>query len=80
MKHLTENVEKPMISTPCRSGGMADAGDLKSLGLMAVLVRVRSPAPDNDNPNQIFLIGDGFGLLVYFDKGEDVFFRNGVPR
>ena len=31
-------------------------------------VQVLFPAPDNDNPNQIFTIGDGFGLLVCFEE------------
>jgi hypothetical protein len=43
-------------------------------------VQVLFPAPDNDNPNQIFLIGDGFGLLVCFAKYEEIYFRNGVDR
>ena len=32
------------------------------------------------NPNQIFLIGDGFGLFVFFEKFEDTHFRNGVVK
>jgi hypothetical protein len=43
-------------------------------------VRVPEGAPDNDNPNQIFEIGDGFGLLVYFEKYENTHFRNGVAK
>ena len=31
-------------------------------------VQVLFPAPNNDNPNQIFTIGDGFGLLVCFEE------------
>ena len=45
-------------------------------------VRVQVPprAPNKDNPNQVFLIGDGFGLFVYFGKFEDTHFRNGVVK
>ena len=45
-------------------------------------VRVRLPprAPTQYNPNQIFLIGDGFGLFVFFEKFEDTHFRNGVVK
>ena len=44
-------------------------------------VRVRLPprAPNLCNPNP-FPIGDGFGLLVFFDRYESVYFRNGVKR
>ena len=41
--------------------------------------RVRG-APNKYNPNQIFLIGDGFGLFVFFEKFEDTHFRNGVVK
>lgn len=37
-------------------------------------------APNQYNPNQIFLIGDGFGLFVYFKRFEDTHFRNGVVK
>ncbi len=43
-------------------------------------VRPLLPAPDKDNPNQVFVIGDGFGLFVYFEKFEDTHFRNGVIK
>ena len=45
-----------------------------------VWVRVPSGAPNQYNPNQIFLIGDGFGLFVFFEKFEDTHFRNGVVK
>ena len=35
---------------------------------------------ETKNPNQIFLIGDGFGLFVFFEKFEDTHFRNGVVK
>ena len=59
---------------------MADTRDLKSLAGNSVPVRARSPAPKQNNPNQIFLIGDGFGLFVFFEKFEDTHFRNGVIK
>ena len=43
-------------------------------------VQVLFPAPDKNNPNRIFLIGDGFGLFVFFEKFEDTYFRNGVLK
>ena len=64
----------------CRSGGMADATDSKSVVGNNVWVRVPLPAPNQYNPNQIFLIGDGFGLFVFFEKFEDTHFRNGVVK
>ena len=42
-------------------------------------VRVRPPAPNQYNPN-LFPIGDGFGLFVFFDSYEATYFRNGVKR
>ncbi len=41
------------------------------------LVQVQLGEPNKHNPNQIFLIGDGFGLFVYF--GDDTHFKNGKP-
>ncbi len=46
----------------------------------SVQVQVLSGAPNQYNPNQIFLIGDGFGLFVFFEKFEDTHFRNGVVK
>ena len=57
---------------------MVDTRDLKSLVGNNVPVRVRSPAPNQYNPN-LFPIGDGFGLFVYFEKFEKTHFRNGFP-
>ena len=45
---------------------LADVTDSKSVGGDIVWVRVPPPAPKQYNPNQIFLVGDGFGLFVYF--------------
>ncbi len=45
-----------------------------------VQVQVLLPAPNQYNPNQIFLIVDGFGLFVYFEKFEDTHFRNGIVK
>ena len=57
----------------------ADTRDLKSLALKSVPVRSRSPAPNQYNPNQIFPVGNGFGLFVYFKRYEQVYFPNGAP-
>ena len=59
---------------------MADVTDSKSVVGDNVWVRVPLPAPDQYNPNQIFLIGDRFGLFVFFEKFEDTHFRNGVVK
>ncbi len=42
-------------------------------------VRVPPSAPNQYNPN-LFPIGDGFGLFVFFDRYESTYFRNGVER
>ena len=52
----------------------------KSTAGDSVPVRVRSPAPNQYNPNQIFPVGDGFGFIVFFGKFEDTHFRNGVIK
>ena len=59
---------------------LVDVTDSKSVGGDIVWVRVPPPAPNQNNPNQIFLIGDGFGLFVFFEKFEDTHFRNGVIK
>ena len=50
-----------------------DTRDLKSLAVKSVPVRVRLPAPNQYNPNQVFPVGDGFGFVVFFSKVEDPF-------
>ena len=59
---------------------MVDVADSKSTAGDSVPVRVRSPAPNQYNPNQVFPVGDGFGFVVFFSKFEDTHFRNGVIK
>ena len=59
---------------------MVDEEDSKSFGGDIVWVRVPPPAPNQYNPNQIFPVGDGFGLFVFFGKYEETHFRNGVAQ
>ena len=56
----------------------ADAPDSGSGRGDSVQVRFLSGAPKQHNPNQLFPIGNGFGLFVYFEEYESVYFRNGV--
>ncbi len=63
------------------SAGIGRQAGLRCLCLtIDVRVQVPSPAPNPYNPNQLFLIGEGFGLLVYFEKFEDTHFRNGLVK
>lgn len=41
---------------------------------------IRTLAPNQYNPNQVFPVGDGFGLFVFFGKFEETHFRNGVVK
>ena len=59
---------------------MADVTDSKSVAREGVWVQVPLPAPKQYNPNQIFPVGDGFGLFVYFDRYENTYFPNGVIK
>ena len=63
-----------------RCDGMVDVADSKSADGDIVWVRVPPPAPNQYNPNQIFLIGDGFGLFVFFGTFEDTHFGNGAVK
>ena len=56
---------------------LVDVVDSKSTGSDTVPVRVRPPAPNQYNPN-LFPIGDGFGLFVFFERYVDTHSRNGV--
>ena len=73
------------IISPFHAGVMelADVMDSKSIVGNNVPVRVRPPAPNQYNPNQsrqIIPVGDGFGLLLFFDKFECPHFPNGVIK
>ena len=58
---------------------LADALDLGS-SVHDMQVRPLLPAPKQYNPNQVFPVGDGFGLFVFFGKYEDTYFPNGVLK
>ena len=58
---------------------MADALDSGSSEVTLIQVQVLLSAPNQYNPN-LFPIGDGFGLLVFFERFESTYFRNGVQR
>ena len=38
------------------------------------------PAPNQNNPNQIFPVGDGFGLFVFFGSFGETHFQNGAMK
>ena len=60
---------------------MAELADALVLGssVQDVQVQVLLAAPNQYNPN-LFPIGDGFGLFVFFDRYETAHFRNGVKK
>ena len=58
---------------------LVDSVDLGSTA-KSVQVRVLLPAPNQYNPNLVFLVGDGFGLFVFFGRFEETHFRNGVIK
>ena len=58
---------------------MVDVVDSKSTAGDSVPVRVWPPAPKQYNPNQIFPVGNGFGLFVYFKRYEQEYFPNCAP-
>ena len=64
------------------SAGMVELVDSVDLGSTAksVQVRVLLPAPNQNNPNQIFPVGDGFGLFVFFGRFGETHFQNGVIK
>ena len=71
--------QKPLYSTKVHP--VPDSvQNSKSTASDGVPVRVRSPAPNQYNPNQIFPVGDGFGLFVFFGRLEETHFRNGVVK
>lgn len=37
-------------------------------------------APNQYNPNPFFPVGNGFGLLLFFDRFEDTHFQNGIVK
>ena len=59
---------------------LADALDSGSNESIFMQVQVLLPAPKQYNPNQVFPVGDGFGLFVLFGKYEDTYFPNGVLK
>ena len=58
---------------------LADALDSGSSESNFIRVQVPSAAPNQYNPD-LFPIGDGCGLFVFFDRYETTYFRNGVKR
>ena len=57
-----------MTIAPAGVMELVDVVDSKSTASDGVPVRVRPPAPKQYNPNQVFPVGDGFGLFVCFKK------------
>ena len=67
---------------PPEFAGMAELADAHGSGPCGVTpmqVQVLFPAPYQYNPN-LFPIGDGFGLFIFFDRYETAHFRNEVKR
>ena len=56
------------ILAPAGVMELVDVVDSKSTAGDSVPVRVRSPAPKQYNPNQLFPVGNGFGVIVYFTR------------
>ena len=69
-----------MTIAPAGVMELVDVVDSKSTASDGVPVRVRPPAPKQYNPNQVFPVGDGFGLFVYFNRYENTYFLNGVIK
>ena len=77
-------VQVPSLAPPsnnqnqiCGCGGMADALASGASVRKDVGVQVPPSAPYQYNPN-LFPIGDGFGLFVFFERYENTYFRNGL--
>ena len=68
-----------MFVVPAGVMELVDVADSKSAAGNSVGVRVPPPAPNLYNPN-LFPIGDGFGLLVFFERFECTYFKNGLER
>ena len=64
----------------CRCDGMVDVVDSKSTASDGVPVRVRSPAPSENDPSQALSAEGRFGSFVFFGKFEETYFRNGVIK
>ena len=72
-------VQVPFLA-PAGMAELVDALDSGSSEGSFMKVQVLLPAPNQYNPNQIFPVGDGFGLFVYFEKFEDTHFKNGIIK
>ena len=75
---LTDAHLSDIILPFCGRGGIGIRARLRGVW-ETVRVQVPSTAPNQYNPN-LFPIGDGFGLFVFFDRYESTYFRNGVKR
>ncbi len=69
-----------LVCLICGYGEIGRRAGFRFQWVIPVQVRVLLSARNQYNPNQIFLIGDGFGLFVFFEKFEDTHFRNGVVK
>ena len=72
-------VQVPFLA-PAGMAELVDALDSGSSEGSFMKVQVLLPAPKQYNPNQIFPVGGGFGLFVYFEKFEDTHFKNGIIK
>ena len=72
-------VQVPSLAPYADMAELADALDSGSSEFTLMQVQVLLSAPNQYNPD-LFPIGDGFGLFVFFDRYESIYFRNGVRR
>ena len=79
LRFLGQDIGRRLKNINAGVSELADETDSKSVIRKGVWVRVPPPAPNQYNPNP-FPIGDGFGLLLFFDRYESTYFRNGVRR